>query len=191
MIKSQDASLILSAASSAQFPETHKPEIVMVGKSNVGKSSLINALTRRKNLAFVGNTPGKTRLINFYDINENLLLIDVPGYGYANRSHKEQRDYAVLMDSYFELREPRLMLICVDIRRGIAEEDKVMIEFAEYANIPAVIVLTKTDKLSRSKMLQEKRKAENTTDLDVLLFSNVDHIHTDAIAKLINYSTKK
>ena len=171
-MKAHEASLILSAASHEQFPETDKPEIVMVGKSNVGKSTLINAITNRKNLAYVGNTPGKTRLINFYDINEDLLLIDVPGYGYANRSHQEQNAYAKLMDSYFELRDPVMMLIVIDSRRGLSQEDAMMIEFADFNGIPSAIVLSKTDKISRSKAIQEKRKIETKTGLQVFLFSN-------------------
>ncbi len=184
-MKAHDAKLILSCASSEQFPETNKPEVVMVGKSNVGKSSLINALTNRKNLAFVGNTPGKTRLINFYDINEDLLLVDVPGYGYANRSHQEQNDYAKLMDAYFELRTPALMLILIDIRRGISEEDIMMMDLADYYGIEPTIILSKSDKVSRSKAIQEKRKAETRTGLEVYLFSTLDKVHTDPIRKQI------
>lgn len=189
-MKAQDAKLMLSAASYQQFPDTNKPEIVMVGKSNVGKSTLINALTNRKNLAYVGNTPGKTRLINFYDINEDLMLIDVPGYGYANRSHQEQNEYAQLMDSYFELRNPRLMLILIDSRRGLSEEDAMMIEFSDFNQIPSAIVLTKTDKLSRSKIIQEKRKVEAKTGLDVFLFSNLDKVHTEPIRNYILKAVK-
>lgn len=184
-MQAHEASLILSAASHEQFPETGKPEIVTVGKSNVGKSTLINAITNRKNLAYVGNTPGKTRLINFYDINEDLVLVDVPGYGYANRSHKEQNDYAKLMDSYFELRDPRLMIIVIDSRRGLSEEDAMMIEFADYHGIPSAIVLSKTDKISRSKAIQEKRKIETKTGLEVLLFSNLDTKYTEHIREYI------
>lgn len=188
MKNAHDAHLIISAASKIQFPETNKPEVVMVGKSNVGKSSLINALVNRKNLAYVGNTPGKTRLINFYDINEDLLLIDVPGYGYANRSHQEQIDYGILMDDYFSLRDPRLMLVLIDSRRGLSEEDQMMIDFAIYHDIPAVIVLTKTDKLSRSKIIQLKRKIEAQTQMDVLLFTNQKDIYTQDIRNYINKS---
>ncbi len=184
-MNAHNATLLISAAKAAQFPDLKKQEVLLVGKSNVGKSTLINALTNRKNLAYVGNTPGKTRLINFYDINENLMLVDVPGYGYANRSHKEQLDYANLMDSYFELRDPSLMLIMIDIRRGLSEEDQMMIDFAEYNHIHSAIVLTKSDKLSRSKAIQEKRKLETRTGLDVHLFSNLDKVHTEPLKKYI------
>ncbi|HZJ87255.1 MAG TPA: ribosome biogenesis GTP-binding protein YihA/YsxC [Erysipelothrix sp.] len=184
-MNAQDANLIISAASHTQFPNLNKKEVLLVGKSNVGKSTLINALTNRKNLAYVGNRPGKTRLINFYDINQNLMLVDVPGYGYANRSHKEQLEYAKLMDSYFELRDPSLMLILIDIRRGLSEEDQMMIDFAEFNEINSAIILSKADKLSRSKAIQEKRKLETKTGLDVYLFSNLDKVHTEPIKKYI------
>ena len=90
MLKAHDAKLIISCAQPEQFPNTHQAEILMVGKSNVGKSSLINALTNRKRLAYVGQRPGKTRLINFYEINDKLILVDVPGYGYAAVDKKTQ-----------------------------------------------------------------------------------------------------
>lgn len=189
-MQAHEAHLILSAASHEQFPETDKVEIVMVGKSNVGKSTLINAITNRKNLAYVGNTPGKTRLINFYDINQDLLLVDVPGYGYANRSHKEQNDYAKLMDAYFELRSPSMMLIVIDSRRGLSEEDAMMIEFADFYGLACAIVLSKTDKISRSKAIQEKRKIETKTGLEVFLFSNLDTVYTESIREFIQQITQ-
>lgn len=173
-INAHNARLIISAAHSSQFPETDQFEVVMAGKSNVGKSSLINALTNRKKLAYVGQRPGKTRLINFYHINDDLLLVDVPGYGYANRSHSEQIEYGKLMDGYFSLRNPRLMLILIDIRRGLSQDDVMMIEFAEHNEIPAAIVLTKTDKLSHSKVIQCKRKIEKEIDMDVFLFTSLN-----------------
>ncbi|AMC92987.1 ribosome biogenesis GTP-binding protein [Erysipelothrix larvae] len=185
MLQAQNAQLILSAAHSSQFPETTKPEVVMVGKSNVGKSSLINALTNRKRLAYVGQRPGKTRLINFFDINEDLLLVDVPGYGFANRSKQEQIDYGKLMDSYYQLRHPALMLLLVDCRRGMADEDYLMLEFAFHHDIDTAIVLTKTDKLSRSKVVSLQRNIERDTDLEVFLFSAIGPNQVDKITNRI------
>ncbi len=190
MLKAHDAKLIISCAQPEQFPNTHQAEILMVGKSNVGKSSLINALTNRKRLAYVGQRPGKTRLINFYEINDKLILVDVPGYGYANRSHQEQLDYAHLMDGYFELRSPRVMLVVVDVRRGIVDDDYIMLDFAEYNDIPCAIVLSKVDKLSRSKMMQAKMKIERETGLPTFLFSTLDANHTPNIQKYILKNVK-
>ena len=185
MLKASNAKLIISAAKAKQFPELPQYEVVMVGKSNVGKSSLINALAQRKRLAYVGQTPGKTRLINFYYINEELLLVDVPGYGFANRSHQEQIHYGELMDSYFQLRHPRVMLVLVDVRRGLSDDDRLMIEFASHNGLHCAVILTKVDKLSRSKFVLEKRKIENETGLEVMYFSSLNSLYTQDISAYI------
>ena len=196
-----DAHLIISCASSTQFPDTSQKEIVMVGKSNVGKSSLINALTNRKKLAYVGQRPGKTRLINFYYINEEVILTDVPGYGFANRSKQEQIQYGKLMDGYFSLRKPHLMLILVDVRRGVGADDETMIEFAQFNNLEYALVLTKTDKLSRSNIAKEKmglkKRYENIRILEFSSLKNetrdplIDYvsrsIYGDAVETIQNY----
>ena len=184
-VKATDPQLIISAAQSSQFPQTHQKEIVFVGKSNVGKSSIINSLIKRRKLAYVGQRPGKTRLANFYYINEDVMFVDVPGYGFANRSKKEQDDYGVLMDSYFAERNVSLMLILVDIRRGISQEDQIMINYANYYGIPYAIVLSKADKVSRSKAMQMRINLEKEIGHDVLLFSDKDGAMRDTILDLI------
>lgn len=184
-IRSNEAHLIISAASREQFPSTDQKELVFVGKSNVGKSSIINSLSNRKKLAYVGQTPGKTRLANFYHINDELLFVDVPGYGFANRSKQEQVQYANLMDDYFSEREISLMLILVDIRRGISEEDETMIDFARFHQIPHAVVLSKSDKLSRSKAKQLAINTNNKYAVDVLLFSDKSVEQRDQIAEYI------
>ena len=184
-VKATDPQLIISAAQASQFPQTHQKEIVFVGKSNVGKSSIINSLIKRRKLAYVGQRPGKTRLANFYYINEDVMFVDVPGYGFANRSKKEQDDYGVLMDSYFAERNVSLMLILVDIRRGISQEDQIMINYANYYGIPYAIVLSKADKVSRSKAMQMRINLEKEIGHDVLLFSDKDGAMRDTILDLI------
>lgn len=185
MLKAPNAHLILSAAGRDQFPTDTPPEVVMVGKSNVGKSSLINALAQRKRLAYVGQTPGKTRLINFYYINEDIMLVDVPGYGFANRSRAEQIHYSELMDSYFELRNPLVMLVLIDVRRGMSDDDRIMLDFASHHDIPCAIILTKVDKLSRNKIINVKRKVEKETGLDVFYFSTLNALYTVEISNYI------
>lgn len=184
-VRTNDAHLIISAAQAHQFPETGQKEVVFVGKSNVGKSSIINALIKRKKMAYVGQRPGKTRLANFYHINEKLMFVDVPGYGFANRSRQEQADYAILMDSYFELRPVDLMLILIDIRRGISDDDEVMINYANHYGIPYAIVLAKADKFSRSKALQIRNNLAKKIGQDVFLFSDKDGKMRDDILSLI------
>ncbi|CAM3612006.1 ribosome biogenesis GTP-binding protein YihA/YsxC [Erysipelothrix urinaevulpis] len=173
-LRTQDAHLIISAAHPSQFPEVSGQEVVFVGKSNVGKSSIINALAKRKKLAYVGQRPGKTRLANFYHINEDLVFVDVPGYGFAKRSKKEQEDFGVLMDGYFGGRQIDFMFVLVDVRRGLSDDDEMMIQIAEMNNIPFLVILSKTDKLSRSKVLNYKRRLEDLHDWEVLPFSHAD-----------------
>lgn len=185
-VKASEPHLIISAAQAAQFPQTNQTEIVFVGKSNVGKSSIINALVKRKKLAYVGQRPGKTRLANFYHINDGLLFVDVPGYGFANRSKQEQEDYGILMDSYFSERDVDLMLVMIDIRRGLSEEDEVMINYANYYGIPYVIVLSKADKFSRSKAMQTRINLQQKVEHDVFLFSEKDGRMRDEILDLIS-----
>jgi GTP-binding protein len=151
-LKSPDAHLIISCASLIQFPPNDRHEVVMVGKSNVGKSSLINALTERKNLAYVGSRPGKTRLANFFHITDSLMLVDVPGYGFANRSKQEQIAFGQLMDDYFNSRKLTALLLCVDSRRGLNSDDLLMIDLAKALKIRFAIILTKTDKLTLKEL---------------------------------------
>ena len=183
----QDAHLIISCASAKQFPETPRQKgIVMVGKSNVGKSSLINAITNRKKLAYVGQRPGKTRLINYFHINDEVILTDVPGYGFANRSKQEQIQYGKLMDDYFKFRHPDLMLILIDVRRGISKDDLIMIEFALHYGIQYAVVLTKTDKLSKNKVSNEKMKLKKEyPTIDILQFSSLNHDTREPIIEYI------
>lgn len=179
MIETANAQLIISAAHVSQFPESQHAELVLAGRSNVGKSSFINALAHRKRLAYVGQRPGKTRLLNFYELNSDLMIVDVPGYGYANRSAREQDNYAQMMDSYFATR-PQCVgaLVMVDIRRGLNSDDRLMLDFLKNRRLPVIIVLTKSDKLSRSAVANAKRKVKLETEVPVVTFSNLDE-HVD------------
>ena len=179
--QSPKAKLVISAAHPKQFPNTYHKEVVFVGKSNVGKSSVINSLTHRKRLAYVGQRPGKTRLANFYEVNERLVFVDVPGYGFANRSKQEQKDYAFLMESYFSERSIHLMLIIVDIRRGMSDDDWMMVDLAEYNEIPYLVVLNKADKLSRSKAMSMKHRIEKDLGSDVYLYSDRNTQYRDKL----------
>ena len=186
MIQANQARLIISAALPSQFPETDGYEIVMAGKSNVGKSTLINAITNRKRLAYVGQRPGKTRLVNFYYINEDLILVDVPGYGFANRSRIEQENYAVLMEAYFtERTQKRAMILVLDARRELSEDDEMMLNLAKDLKLPCIVVLSKTDKLSFSKMKQKMATIQRQSGYPVHAFSAMDHGSVEPINKQI------
>lgn len=148
----QKAELVISAASKVQWPKSDLPEIVLAGRSNVGKSSLINALTGRKKLAYVGNTPGKTRLLNFFNLDDQYMFVDVPGYGYANISKQQLIRFGEMMEDYFgERAQKRGLLLIVDARHKPTEDDLTMLDFVRYYDLPVVVAATKYDKVKPSQ----------------------------------------
>jgi len=141
-----------SAAAPSQFPTTGLAEIAFVGRSNVGKSSLLNCLVNRKSLARVANSPGKTRLVNFFLINNVFYMVDLPGYGYARVSQETKRKWARLVEQYLHGREAlRLVVLLLDIRHRPTSDDRSMYEWLVYFQFPTVIVATKADKIARGK----------------------------------------
>src|SRR5216117_3165742 len=132
-------------------PESSLPEIAFAGRSNVGKSSLLNVLVRRKSFARVSRTPGRTREINFFRINNAFLLVDLPGYGYARISKQQKSEWRPLMESYLRrTSQLRGIVLLLDIRREPSEDDRAMLDFLAEMEVPTIVALTKTDKLSRS-----------------------------------------
>lgn len=175
------AKFLTTAVEKKQFPETVLPEFVMSGRSNVGKSSLINALTNQKSLAYVGKRPGKTRYINFYLVEDRVMLVDVPGYGYAQRSRFELKQYGTMMEDYFQLRKINAVLLVIDCRHGLTEDDEDMREFVESKNIPILIVATKADKLPYSKKLQVKAELTQKYKHPVMLFSSLNRLGLEEV----------
>ncbi len=148
------AEFMASYGLSSQLPESDRIEFVMSGRSNVGKSSLINKLCNRKNLARVSSTPGKTATINFYQL-DNVYLVDLPGYGYAKVSGAERERWDDLINRYFEARrQSALLLQLLDSRHAPSADDMQMLEYLRYHQIPFVIVLTKADKLKKAQQEQ-------------------------------------
>lgn len=146
-----DARFLLGAASPAQFPTTGLPEVAMVGRSNVGKSSLINLLLRQGAVARVSSTPGKTQEINFFSTSLDLVIADLPGYGYASVSKERRAGFASLIDAYLRIREPlRVVFVLLDARHDPMPHDLAMLERLEMSGRRYVAVLTKCDKLSPS-----------------------------------------
>ena len=149
---------LTSFGSAGQLPPSRKPEVVFAGRSNVGKSSLINSLFNQKTLARVSATPGKTATINFFET-ENLIFADLPGYGYAKVSRGEKRRWAQLMEGYFaQDRDIALVLSLVDSRHPPTQDDQMMVRFLVENELPFVVILTKIDKLS-SRQRQERLEA--------------------------------
>ncbi len=150
-----DPKFLFSCGTDAQLKPCDCPELAVCGRSNAGKSSLINKLCRRKNLARVSSTPGKTTTVNFFSLGEGCRLADLPGYGYAKRSDAEKRRWAGLMEAYFTSgRQIALALLLLDCRREINADDTVMLEVFRTQGIPFAAVLTKSDKLSKSALAQ-------------------------------------
>ncbi len=150
-----NANLKITAGAASQFPVDALPQIAFAGRSNVGKSSLVNSLLQRKSLARVSATPGKTITINFYDIDKKLYLVDLPGYGYAKRTASEQRKWSMLTDGYFTKNQniDKLCLVVqlVDSRIGPTKDDIDMLYFLRDTETPHIIVATKCDKLNRTE----------------------------------------
>ena len=154
-INVNNASLKISAGDPRQFLRSPVPQIAFSGRSNVGKSSLINTLLNRKSMARVSSMPGKTITINFYDIDSKLYFVDLPGYGYAKRKMEDKIKWSSLVDGYFT-KNPnidllRLVVQLVDSRTGLTDDDRDFIEFMDDAGIPYIIVATKVDKLNKTE----------------------------------------
>lgn len=149
--------VVATSPDPAYWPAADLPEFLFAGKSNVGKSSLINALCGTKKLAYVGQTPGKTRMLNFYEVNEGIRLVDAPGYGYQKTDPKRNIDFGTLMERYFDLRSNlcKGILLLMDCRRDVSEDDRLMKQLADEFDIPLLVILTKTDKLNTT---EKKRK---------------------------------
>ena len=151
-MKISSAKLDIIAVRRSQYPQGNKPEFLLVGRSNVGKSSFINTLLNQKNLARISSRPGKTQTLNFYLVNDNFYLIDVPGYGYASVNHEQQKKMGLMIEEYLEKREEmKRVFMLVDFRMKPTENDVLMYQFLKYYNIPVTLVLTKADKVSTSK----------------------------------------
>lgn len=172
IIKTSDFEI--SAVKREQYPTDDKPEIAFVGRSNVGKSSIINALTNRKKLAKVSQTPGKTRLINFFLINGEFHLVDLPGYGYAKVSKKEQESWGKTIETYLIDRAPlKRVVLLVDSRHKPTSDDILMYEWIKHYGYNIVVVATKSDKISNNDLFKSKKTITDTlklTDNDEFYF---------------------
>ncbi len=166
-----------SAVGREQFPPDNLPEIALSGRSNVGKSSLINYLLNRRSLARTSSTPGKTQTINFYEINEAFRLVDLPGYGYAKVSKTEQAKWAGFIDAYLRDRHNLLQIfLLLDIRRKLSEQDIQMYEYIHSFGYDGRVILTKIDKLNQSQIIKAKRdiaKGLHIPEDHVFLISNL------------------
>ncbi|MBA2661492.1 MAG: YihA family ribosome biogenesis GTP-binding protein [Bradymonadaceae bacterium] len=171
------------------FPPETMPEVAFAGRSNVGKSSLINSLTRHSKLVKTSKTPGRTQTINFFNINDKLYFVDLPGYGFAKVPLAVKAAWGPMVEGYLKHRPNLRALICVmDIRRGVQEDDLQLIQSCPYYGIQPILVFTKADKLGRNAREQRKREIAvemNTDPNDLLLYSSLDDIGQEEMWKRI------
>ena len=169
--------LVISAVRESQFPEDNKNEFLLVGRSNVGKSSFINAIINRKNFARTSAKPGKTQTLNFYLINDFFYLVDAPGYGYAKVNKQLKEKFGLIMESYLETRENlKMVFMLIDARHKPTEDDILMYNYLKHYNIPVTIICTKADKLSKSNQAKQVSIITKTLDINkenIILFSSV------------------
>ena len=189
-MKINDIKLEVQAIRRSQYPEADKPEFMLIGRSNVGKSSFINAITGRKNIAYTSGKPGKTQTLNFYLANNSFYLVDVPGYGYAAVNKKVQEKFGKMIEEYLEKRDELIrVFMLVDFRHKPTEDDLLMYNFLKYYSIPVTIVATKVDKVGGSKLEKNKKIILDTLNLvvgdDLVLFSSVTKLGKEEILKKI------
>lgn len=176
-MKVKYSEFVISAVRPNQYPEDGLPEIALAGRSNVGKSSLINKLLQRKNLARTSSQPGKTQQLNYYRVNQDLYLVDFPGYGYAKVSKTQREQFGVMIETYLQEREQlALQLLVIDIRHEPSKDDVLMYGWLKHYEIPTCIVATKADKIPRSKWDKHLKIIKQALGADksvpVVLFSS-------------------
>ncbi len=175
----KQSEFITSAVTPKQYPEENRLEIAFVGRSNVGKSSIINSLTNRKSLAKVSGTPGKTRLINFFLINNTFHLVDLPGYGYAKVSKTEKQSWGKIIEDYL-LKRPQLkkVVLLVDSRHKPSEDDILMYKWIKHYGHITLVVATKKDKLKKSEIPKSEKLIRETLELSkdekIMFFSSLN-----------------
>ena len=177
-MKVSSARFIKSTQKPADFPRDQLQEIAFIGRSNVGKSSLLNALANLGKLARISRSPGRTQTINFYSINDNLYFVDLPGYGYAKVPKQIQATWRNMVEGYLQDRpQLKLALLLVDCRIPPTQDDILMKEWLDHYQIENAVILTKSDKLSRSQLIQSIKRAETTLGTEGLIpFSTVTRL---------------
>lgn len=174
----------------SQYPDDHKPEFLILGRSNVGKSSFINTLVNRKNIARTSGKPGKTQTLNFYKIDNMCYLVDVPGYGYAAVSNKKQEKFGIMIEEYI-MNRPNLkhVFLLVDYRHRPSEDDLLMYDFLKYYNLSVTVVCTKHDKVKKSQQAKQDKLISSTIDIamgdDIVNYSKITKIGRDRVIDIM------
>ncbi len=189
-MKIESVELKNMAVRTSQYPEDNKDEFLLVGRSNVGKSSFINTIISRKNFARTSSTPGKTQTLNFYLVNENFYLVDVPGYGYAQVNRDTQKKFGMMIEEYLKSRKNlKRVFLLVDFRHKPSEDDLLMYNFMKYYNLGVTIVATKYDKVGQKDRAKADKLLRESFDLkdgdNIVLFSSVTKKGKEEIYSII------
>ncbi len=188
MINFNNTKFVKSAPSLKEAPQGFFPEVLLVGKSNVGKSSLINSLCNKKNLAFTSSKPGHTRLLNYYNVDDKLYLVDAPGYGYAKGGFDLDKLFGEMMEDYFSrVTRLKMVVVLLDSRRELSEDDLEIIEYLQSKNIRYVLNFTKLDKISQSEKskLLKVLKEHSIDSKDVVFTSTFKPRTLDALRNIL------
>ena len=186
----QKVELSSVAVRTTQYPTDNLPEFLIVGRSNVGKSSFINTLVNRKSLARTSAKPGKTQSLNFYNIDDMCYIVDVPGYGYAAVSNAKQEKFGLMIEEYI-MNRPNLkhVFLLIDYRHKPTENDLIMYDFLKYYNLPVTVVCTKYDKVKKSLKDKQNKIIENTIDVamgdEIIYFSKITKVGRDKIISIM------
>lgn len=189
MINFNNAVFVKSSTCKEEKPQGNLPEVLICGRSNVGKSSLINALTNHTRLAYTSSKPGHTRLLNFFNIDNKFLLVDAPGYGYAKGGIDLDKLFGEMMSSYiFDNKELKLVLILLDSRRELTDNDKEIISLAKQENIPYSLVITKVDKINQSEKAKLKKNllANNIDENEIIYVSSLTKNGINSLKSTLN-----
>lgn len=195
-MKVTNAEFIISAVAPHQYPTDALPEIALAGRSNVGKSSLINRLIHRKNLARTSSKPGKTQTLNYYRINDQLYFVDLPGYGFARVSKEEKAKWAKMIESYLSVREElKAVIQVIDLRHPPSKDDQAMYEWLKHFGMKVIIAATKADKIPRGKWPKHLKEVKETLNADkedpLVLFSSETGEGKEALWKEILTATAR
>lgn len=190
-MKINSVELSISAVRQSQYPTDNKPEFLLVGRSNVGKSSFINSIIERRNYARTSSKPGKTQTLNFYNVNNDFYLVDVPGYGYASVSKERQQKFGMMIEEYLTNRENlKEVFLLIDFRHKPTNDDLLMYNFLKYYDLSVTIILTKVDKIGRTlreKQLQLIKDTLNIEEEDkYILFSSTTKLGKNDVTSIID-----
>ncbi|ELJ9287529.1 YihA family ribosome biogenesis GTP-binding protein [Staphylococcus pseudintermedius] len=185
-INPNEVDILISAVKPEQYPELDLPEVALSGRSNVGKSTFINSMIGRKNMARTSQQPGKTQTLNFFNIDNQLIFVDVPGYGYAKVSKKQREAFGKMIETYITTREAlKLVIQLVDLRHPPTEDDVLMYDFLKYFDIPTLIIATKEDKIPKGKVQKHikiiKEKLELESGDQIISYSSIEKKKQDQI----------